>query len=80
MKQSKLKTSVFGAEFVTIKHGIDALKGLRQNLRMMGIPISGSSCIYENNMSVVHNTYGPKLVLRKKSNSFCITQSMSQLL
>ena len=39
---------------------------------MMGIPISSSSCIYGDNMSVVHNTFRPESVLRKKrSNSVC---------
>ena len=58
-KQSTVETSVFGAEFVTIKQGIDALRGLRHKLTMMGIPISGSSYIYGDNMSVVNNTSRP---------------------
>ena len=52
-----------------MKQGIDALKDLRYKLRMMGIFISGLS--YVNNMSVVHNTSEPELVLRRKSNSVC---------
>ena len=40
-KQSTVETSVFGAEFVPTKQGIDALQGLRYKLRIMGIPISG---------------------------------------
>ena len=39
-KQSTVETSGFGTEFVAMKQGIDALKGLRCKLRMMGIPIS----------------------------------------
>ena len=66
-KQSTVETLVFGAEFVTMKQGIDALQGLRYKLRMMGIPISGPSYIYGENMSVVHNTSRPESVLRKKS-------------
>ena len=42
-KQSTLETSVFGGEFVDMKKGINALRGLRYKLRMMSIPISGSS-------------------------------------
>ena len=49
-KQSKVETSVFGAEFVTMKQGINALRGLRYKLRMLGIPISGPSYIYGDNM------------------------------
>ena len=70
-KQSTIKTSVFGTEFVTLKQGIDALRGLRYKLRMKVIPISGPSCIYGDIMSVVHNTSKPESVLRKKRNSVC---------
>ncbi len=35
-KQSTIETSVFGAEFVAIKTGLDRLRGLRYKLRMMG--------------------------------------------
>ena len=54
-----------------MKHGIDVLRGLRYKLSMMGIPISGPSFIYGNNISVVHDTYRPESILRKKSNSVC---------
>ena len=54
-KQSTVETSVFGAEFVTMKQGIDALQGLSYKLRMMGIPISCPSYIYGDKMSVIHN-------------------------
>ena len=70
-KQSTVDTSVYGAEFVAMKQGIDALRGMRYKLRMMGIPISGPSYMYEDNMSVVHNTSRPETVLKKKSNSVC---------
>ena len=70
-KQSTEETSVFSAEFVAMEHDIDALRGLRYKLRMMGIPISGSSYIYGDNMSIVQNTYKPESVMKKKSNSVC---------
>ena len=54
-----------------MKQGIDALRGLRYKLRKMGIPISGPSYIYVDNISVVHNTSRPESMLRKKSNSVC---------
>ena len=61
-KWSTAETSVFGAEFVTMKQDIDALRGLRYKLRMMGIPISGPLSIY---------TSRPASVLREKSNLVC---------
>ena len=70
-KQATIETSVFGAEFVAMKHGMEALRGLRYKLRMMGIPIDGPSFIYGDNMSVIHNTQRPESTLKKKSNSVC---------
>jgi hypothetical protein len=37
-KQATIETSVFGAEFVAMKHGIEELRGLRYKLRMWGFP------------------------------------------
>ena len=54
-----------------MKQGVDALRGLRSKLRMMGISISGPSYIYGDNMSVVHNANRPGSVLREKSKSVC---------
>ena len=38
---------------------------------MLGIPISGPSYIYIDNISVIYNSSRPESVLRKKSNSVC---------
>ena len=70
-RQATIETSVFGAEFVAMKQGMEALRGLRYKLRMMGVPLSGPSYIYGDNMSVVHNTQRPESTLKKKSNSIC---------
>ena len=42
-KQCTVETTVFGAEFVAMKQGIDVLRGLRSNLFMMDILIPGPS-------------------------------------
>jgi len=70
-KQATIETSVFGAEFVALKQGMDAMRGLRYKLRMMGVSISGPSYTYGDNMSVIHNTQRPESTLKKKSNSVC---------
>jgi hypothetical protein len=69
-KQSTINTSMFGAEFVAMKQGMEALWGLWYKLWMMGVQINGPSYIYDDNMSVIHNTQWPELTL-KKSNSVC---------
>ena len=70
-KQATIETSVFGAEFVAMKHVMETLRGLRYKLRMMGVPIAGPSYILGDNMSVIHNTQRPESTLKKKSNSIC---------
>ena len=70
-KQSTVETSVFGAEYCTMKHGIENLRGIRYKLRMMGIPMKGASYVYGNNMSVVTNLSKPESTLKKKSNLIC---------
>lgn len=70
-KQPTIETSVFGAEFVAMKHGIETVRGIRYKLRMMGIKISGPTYVYGDNMSVIHNTQRPESTLKKKSNSIC---------
>jgi hypothetical protein len=70
-KQATIETSVFGSEFVALKHGIESIRGLRYKLRMMGVPLSGPTYVYGDNMSVIHNTQSPESTLRKKSNEVC---------
>ena len=70
-KQPTLETSVFGAEFVAMKHGIETLRGLRYKLRMMGVPVSGPSYVYGDNKSQVTNSTRPESTLQKKCNSIC---------
>ncbi len=54
--QPTIETSVFGAEFVAMKHGIEKLMGLRYKLCMMGAPLSGPSYIFVDNKSQVTNS------------------------
>ena len=70
-KQATIESSVFGAEFVAMKQGVETLRGLRYKLRMMGVPCEQPSYIYGDNMSVIHNTQQPESTLKKKSNSIC---------
>jgi hypothetical protein len=64
-----VESSVFGAEFVAMKNGIETFRGFRYKQKMMGVDLSGPTFVYGDNMSVVHNTQRPESVLKKKSNS-----------
>ena len=47
-----------------MKQSINALKGLRYKLRMMGIAKSGPSYIYGDNMLAMYNTSKPEFPLK----------------
>ena len=66
-----MEGAVFGSEFVALKQGVEALRGIRYKLRMMGVPVEGPTYIYGDNMSVIKNTSKPESTLKKKSNSIC---------
>ncbi len=68
-QQATIETSVFGADFFAMKHGIETLRGLRYKIRMMGIPLSGPTYIYSDNKSQVTNSSRPESTLKKKCNS-----------
>jgi hypothetical protein len=68
--QSTMNSTVFGAEFVAMKNGIETFCGLHYKLRIMGFALGGPTFVYGENLYVVHNTQRPESVLKKKSNSF----------
>ena len=70
-KQANIESSVFGAELIDMKTGVEALRGIRYKLCMMGVPLTGSICIYGDNMSAIYNTSRPESTLKKKSNYIC---------
>ena len=60
-KQTSIKSSSFGAEFIAMKQCCKYLCGLRYNLRMTGIPCDHPSHIYGDNQSVLANTTSPRV-------------------
>ena len=69
--QATVESAVFGAEFVAMKQGMEASRGLRYKLHMMGVPIVGPTYTYSDNMSTIHNIQHPDSTSKKKSNSIC---------
>jgi hypothetical protein len=45
-RQPTIESSVFGAEFVALKNGMELVRGLRYKLRMMGVDISGPTHLW----------------------------------
>jgi hypothetical protein len=50
-KQGSIETSTFGIEFAALKTAMEANRGLMYKLRMMGVPIDGSSYVFCDNQS-----------------------------
>ena len=69
--QATVEGAVFGAKFLAMKQDVEALRGIRFKLQMMGVNIDGPNYVYGDNMSVIHNTYKPGSVLKNKSNFIC---------
>jgi hypothetical protein len=65
-QQPTIESSIFGAEFVAMKHGIETLRGLRYKIHMMGIPLSRPTYIYGDNKSQVTNSSRLESTLKKK--------------
>jgi hypothetical protein len=61
--------ATFGSEFMAMTTVAEVNKCVRYKLRMMGIPIDGTSFVYGDNMSVLHNMSNPESTPKKKSNS-----------
>ena len=55
-KQATVEVAVFGSEFLDMKQGVEALRGIISKLQMMGVDIDGPIYVYGDNMSVIHNT------------------------
>jgi hypothetical protein len=70
-RQPTVESSVFGAECVATKNGIETFRCLLSKLRMIVVTLGGPTFFKGDNMSVVHNTQWSKYVLKKKSNSIC---------
>ena len=68
-RQTTVETSTFGSEIVALRIAVELVEGLRYKLRMMGIPIQGSTNMYCDNEGVVKNTTRPESPCKKKHNS-----------
>ena len=70
-RQATIEGSVFGADFIDMKTGFEALRGIRYKLRMIAVPLTGPTYVYGDNMSVTYNTSQTESTLMKKINSIC---------
>ena len=62
-----------------MKVAMGTSRGLRYKLRMMGVPISDPTCMYYDNMYVIHNIQRPESVLKKKNLLLCYHTCMESV-
>ena len=65
-RQPTVETSTYGSELIATRIAIDMITEMRYKLRMLGVPLKGSSLLLGDNMSVVLNTTIPASPLKKK--------------
>jgi hypothetical protein len=56
---------VFRAEYVAMKCGMETMHSIQYKLHMKGVPLSGPSFLYGDNMSVIHDTLRPESTFKK---------------
>jgi hypothetical protein len=54
---------------VALKTAMEANRGLRYKLRMMGVTIDGQTFVFCDNQSVIANATRPESLCKKKSNA-----------
>ena len=68
-RQNTVESSTFGSEFVAMKTAIELIEAFRYKLRMMGIPLDGSTNVFCDNEAVFKNSTHPESTLKKKHNA-----------
>jgi hypothetical protein len=58
-----------------MKTATELVEGLRCKLRMMGIPVKGSTSVFCDNSAVVINMSAPESTLKKKHNAIAHHQA-----
>ena len=70
-RQNTVEGSTYGSEFIAMRIATEMIIALRNDLRMLGIPLVGPASLFCDNQSVVINTTVPSSMLKKKHNSIC---------
>ena len=65
-----MEGSTYGSEFIAMRIATEMIIALRNDLRMLGIPLEGPAHLFWcDNQSVVINSTVPSSMLKKKHNS-----------
>jgi len=67
-RQNTVETATYGSEFVAARTAVDQIVDLRYTLRMLGVPLTGPSWMFGDNLSVVNSSTMPSGKLTKRHN------------
>ncbi len=67
-RQNTVETATYGSEFVAARIAVDQIVDLRYTLRMLGVPLTGPSWMFGDNLSVVNSSTMPGGKLLKRHN------------
>ena len=70
-RQNTVETSTFGSECVAGRVAVDAAVELRYKLRMLGVPVKGSTLLFGDNESMVNQVTKPHSTLKKRHLANC---------
>ena len=68
-RQATVETSTYGSEIVAGRIAVELAIDLRYRLRMLGVPIEGSTLLFGDNESMIKNCTRPGSTLKKRHNA-----------
>ena len=68
-RQNQVETATYGSEFMAMRIATEQIMELRYMLRMLGVPVSGPSWLFGDNMSAIMSSTIPSSTLKKRWNA-----------
>ena len=65
-RQNTVETSTYGLELIAGRIAVESIIDFRYRLRMLGVPLDGSSVLFGDNQSMIMNTTVPGSTLKKR--------------
>ena len=67
-RQNSFETATYGSEFVAARTAVDQIVDLRYTIRMLGVPLTGPSWMFGDNLEVINSATIPSGKLQKRQN------------
>ena len=68
-RQNTVETSTYGSELIAGRIVVESIIDFRYRLRMLGVPLDGSSILFGDNQSMIMNTTVPGSALKKRHSA-----------